>query len=424
MLRVLAITRRPLSSAPRTAVTATGATRAPGAHATDPRLLEFAAKTATPATLRELYEVGRARDAVRAAAFLHAELPIRMAQRICDLRDLFGDEVADLAAYYEGAVYELAATAPPTDAATERAFAKTLSALMSDARAVPRALAAAVRRRNAGPMAARLSGAAPGAAGGLDAAAWVERLAFDDRLASFFTARVGLRLLVEHYLALRDPAAPPGLLAECRPAAVARDAAGAVVALARDAYGGAAPAIDVVGDDGAELTYVPGHMRFALLELLKNAARASVERDPGAAPPPIRVVVADGVEDVTFKVADEGGGCARSTRHSMWSWFWSSGASLGAQGGGLGLPLTRCLARYFGGDLALRPLEGHGTDAYLHLSKLGDRCEALPRAVARSPANSDSTTVRVSEAYAFFDEHGLDPHREARRRPPPPSVDS
>lgn len=289
---------------------------------------------------------------------------------------------------------------------------------MSDSQSVPRALAAAVRRRNAGPMAARLSGAAPGAASGaLDTAEWVDRLAFDERLASFFTARVGLRLLVEHYLALRDPAAPPGMLTECRPAAVAKDAADEVARLSRRAYG-ASPAIEIVGDAAAELTYVPSHMKYAALELLKNAARASVERD-SLNPPPIRVVIADGVEDVTLKVADEGGGCARSTRHSMWSWFWSSGASLGAQGGGLGLPLTRCLARYFGGDLALRPLEGHGTDAYLHLSKLGDRCEALPRAVARSPANSDSTTVRVSEAYAFFDEHGLDPHREARRHPPP-----
>ena len=33
--------------------------------------------------------------------------------------------------------------------------------------------------------------------------------------------------------------------------------------------------------------------------------------------------------------------------------------------------MTRCLARYFGGELSLRPLEGHGTDAYLHLAKLG-----------------------------------------------------
>ena len=88
------------------------------------------------------------------------------------------------------------------------------------------------------------------------------------------------------------------------------------------------------------------------------------------------MVIADGSEDLAFKVCDEGGGFSRPMRHNAWSWFWSSGPPLGRSagsgaGGGQGLPMTRCLARYFGGELSLRPLEGHGTDAYLHLAKLG-----------------------------------------------------
>ncbi|KAJ2855725.1 [Pyruvate dehydrogenase (acetyl-transferring)] kinase isozyme 2, partial [Coemansia erecta] len=34
-----------------------------------------------------------------------------------------------------------------------------------------------------------------------------------------------------------------------------------------------------------------------------------------------------------------------------------------------GLPMTRQIARYFGGDLDLVSMEGVGTDAYLHLSR-------------------------------------------------------
>jgi serine protease inhibitor ecotin len=35
------------------------------------------------------------------------------------------------------------------------------------------------------------------------------------------------------------------------------------------------------------------------------------------------------------------------------------------------------VGRYFGGDLEVKSLEGFGMDSYLHLCKLGDRCEDL-----------------------------------------------
>ena len=45
---------------------------------------------------------------------------------------------------------------------------------------------------------------------------------------------------------------------------------------------------------------------------------------------------------------------------------------------GYGLPISRSYARYFGGDLVIVSMEGYGTDAYLHLSRLGDNQEPLP----------------------------------------------
>lgn len=44
-------------------------------------------------------------------------------------------------------------------------------------------------------------------------------------------------------------------------------------------------------------------------------------------------------------------------------------------GFGYGLPLSRLYARYWSGDLSLSSMEGFGTDAYLHLSKLGNKQE-------------------------------------------------
>ena len=44
---------------------------------------------------------------------------------------------------------------------------------------------------------------------------------------------------------------------------------------------------------------------------------------------------------------------------------------------GYGLPIGRGYARYFGGDLQIISMEGYGTDAYLHLSRLTNNREPL-----------------------------------------------
>jgi hypothetical protein len=39
------------------------------------------------------------------------------------------------------------------------------------------------------------------------------------------------------------------------------------------------------------------------------------------------------------------------------------------------LPLA---SRYFGGDMSIMSMEGYGTDAFVHLSRLGNHVEPLP----------------------------------------------
>ena len=100
--------------------------------------------------------------------------------------------------------------------------------------------------------------------------------------------------------------------------------------------------------------------------------------------PPIRIAVVKGKEDVTIKIADRGGGIPRSSMEKIWSWGISTSGReedqtefgvdefTGATIRGFGLNLARIYARYLGGELTIKSLEGYGTDVYLYLPRLGD----------------------------------------------------
>ena len=149
--------------------------------------------------------------------------------------------------------------------------------------------------------------------------------------------------------------------------------------------------------------YVPKHIFFVASELLKNAAAATVDfhasRGGGGGLPPVRIVVACGENEMAIKVADEGGGIARSRLAEVWSYRGArlAGGFIAARSdadelvrspeasAGLGLPLARLHCKFFGGSLHLTPMEGYGTDSYAKLNRLGDdNCEDLPQAVRES----------------------------------------
>ncbi|KAJ3384828.1 hypothetical protein HDU84_002622 [Entophlyctis sp. JEL0112] len=214
-----------------------------------------------------------------------------------------------------------------------------------------------------------------------------------------------------------------------------------------------------VGDaDDVEFVYAPSHLHHMLFELLKNSMRATVQKHyigaskkPSATQndqqqsqqkvsqaqqgfggfffgktknssktsdnsgrnggvPEVRVIVAEGEEDVTIKISDEGGGIPRSGLPLIWSYLYTTANMEALVGGttkagagngreevrrrrvlsgyadqpvlyghafGYGIPSSRLYARYFGGNLKVVSMEGYGTDVYLHVNKLGDSEEPL-----------------------------------------------
>lgn len=404
--------RRPLSSA-----------AVPEDSSSD--LIERLAMTpASPLSLKNLYQSADIRtnqQRIFEASWLHRELPIRMSQRIEELRflpcGLSDDEhirfVTDL---YTAGVQRIVNHVNPSTPEQEASFAELVASLLSDNVRVPQSLAHAVH-------ALQSSGGADGS----------NRELIDASMERFFMARIGLRFLVDHYLRARQSRQGwAGVIeSKCNPHTLATSAAAEVTAQCQR-HLGTCPPIEVIGKPEASFTYVSSHCHFILSETLKNACCAVVDthgaRRSADALPPIKIIIAEGKEDFTFKVADEGGGFPRSSRPLVWSWFSSTqplvpseedaapgappppnfpsgevdcstrAAKQAIRGFGFALPLARVYARYFGGDLDLRSMQGFGTDAYIHLNRLGTNCENMPELVKSSPAEGDSTWIKSTSS--------------------------
>jgi len=225
-------------------------------------------------------------------------------------------------------------------------------------------------------------------------------------LDRFYVARIGIRVLIGQYLALRQPPIDHyvGIICDnTSPYEVVSQAIEDASFMCTRKYG-EAPEVIISGNRALTFPYVPTHLHYILLELLKNSMRATMDWHGVDADsyPPIKVVIADGKEneDVVIKVSDEGGGIPRSNMRRIWSYLFTT-ADPEIQAGmvalhddhkgnfdhsldsplaglGYGLPISRAYARYFGGDLSIMSMEGYGTDAFVYLTRLGNTKEPLP----------------------------------------------
>mmetsp|Transcript_836 Transcript_836/g.1376 ORF Transcript_836/g.1376 Transcript_836/m.1376 type:complete len:426 (-) Transcript_836:105-1382(-) len=220
-------------------------------------------------------------------------------------------------------------------------------------------------------------------------------------LDRFYLCRIGIRVLIGQYLALRQPPVENyiGIIcSQTSPYEIVKRAIDDASFMCTRKYGDA-PEVIMSGRLEQTFPYVPTHLHYILLELLKNSMRATVDwHGVDGDFPPIKVVIADGDdnEDVIIKVSDEGGGIPRSNMKKIWSYLFTT-ADPAIQEGmisvnptddhaidsplaglGYGLPISRSYCRYFGGDLSIMSMEGHGTDAFVYLTRLGNTREPVP----------------------------------------------
>ena len=203
------------------------------------------------------------------------------------------------------------------------------------------------------------------------------------------------------------------------------------ISLAKEAYGSSCvlPDITIEGHLDATFPYILSHLQYVIGELLRNSIQAVVERRSAGTngPPPIEVLICEAPQHVIIRISDQGGGIPNEVLPKLWSFSKgprsqthlknlsqvpkmaatmqelklanpSSGKSSSSEESkkrsydgslssltsrppnlrlGMGLPMSRVYAEYWAGLLELHSLEGYGVDAFLQISKLGNKNEQL-----------------------------------------------
>ncbi|KAL1956845.1 hypothetical protein VTO42DRAFT_6795 [Malbranchea cinnamomea] len=191
------------------------------------------------------------------------------------------------------------------------------------------------------------------------------------------------------------------------------------------------PEIQVRGHLGATFPYILSHLEYIIGELLRNSIQAVTEKYHSSSrnPPPIEALICEAPQHVIIRISDQGGGIPRDILPYLWSfckgprtqsrlhnlgqvptmaatmqelkvsncsppnesqdsatkqsssWRDNSLATLTSRPPnlrlGMGLPMSRVYAEYWAGSLELHSLEGYGVDAFLQISKLGNKNEQV-----------------------------------------------
>lgn len=230
------------------------------------------------------------------------------------------------------------------------------------------------------------------------------QLVLDSFLDNMLRSRISRRVIAEQHIGLQNPR--PGFIGViCTELSVKDAVEKAAVQCSSICFStyGTSPKFDVCGDLDTSFPYIPAHLDYILLEILKNSSRAVVEhwtsvfRAEGRRLwaedlPPVTVTICKGKRDVTIKVSDRGGGIDEENLPLVWDYGFSTvNASQDEEGTaffqgtygspmaglGFGLPLSRVHAQYLGGDLNLVSIPGYGTDVYIRVHRLGDHAESF-----------------------------------------------
>ncbi|CAI5746676.1 unnamed protein product [Peronospora destructor] len=377
------------------------------------KINELAQLRQTGVSLQYLLEFGTgisSQKLIRSARFLHEEMPVRYAHRIKNLEDLphgLSDmpSVQQVREWYVNSAQELLSFPKVETYQDELAFRSLIesikqrhsSTLYTMAKGVHELKVELFKSFTKKDKGARTLPRKELGERYVRSQEFADLSDLHSFLDAFYMSRIGIRMLMSQHIALHDEEKGwVGCICESTsPAEIALAAIDTARHMCQRQYGDA-PEVELHGHTEFSMPFVPSHLHHMLFEVIKNSMRAVVEfHGVDNNMPPIKIVIADGEdnEDVSIKVSDEGGGIPRSSVSRIWSYLYTTadseaferleapndfGGDSPLAGLGYGLPISRLFARYFGGDLQVISMEGYGTDAYLHLKRVGDASEPLP----------------------------------------------
>ncbi|KAF8540342.1 branched-chain alpha-ketoacid dehydrogenase [Trichophaea hybrida] len=383
----------------------------------------YVERAARPISLRQLiFFGGRNLDdkrIINSANYVRTELPVRLAHRIRDMQKLPYVVVSNrhlsyvYELYYEA--FESFRKVPEIKTVDDNdRFCEIIkAALREHLTVIPRLAMGVLECRNLLPA---------------------EQL--DKFMHTLLRSRISRRVIAEQHLALTDtfnspfhfPDAPsyhPGdfvgeVFLRCNAQEVVRRVGAYACDLARKAHGAShpVPEIHIEGHLDTTFPYILSHLEYIIGELLRNSIEATIEHHGSKSSlPPITVLICHAPKHVIFRVSDQGGGIPPDETKDLWSFAKSKRsdharlrnfAQVPKMAGtlqelqldsasakvpetslhtltyrppdlklGMGLPMTRVYAEYWGGSLEQTSMEGYGTDVFLHIEKLGNRLEQL-----------------------------------------------
>ena len=170
------------------------------------------------------------------------------------------------------------------------------------------------------------------------------------------------------------------------------------------------PQVRIQGHLDATFPYILSHLEYIVGELLRNSIQATMERSNGTPENAghIDVLICETAQNVIIRVSDHGGGISPDVLPHMWSFCKGPCRSMRLKnlhqvklGGGsasppprdsslsslasrppdlklgIGLPMGKIYAEYWAGSLEIHSLEGYGVDAFLQISRLGNKNEHI-----------------------------------------------
>ncbi|XP_028400872.1 3-methyl-2-oxobutanoate dehydrogenase [lipoamide] kinase, mitochondrial-like isoform X1 [Dendronephthya gigantea] len=217
-------------------------------------------------------------------------------------------------------------------------------------------------------------------------------------------SRLGMRLLAEHHIALREEKSNfVGCIATNLHLKTMIERCADFVKQVCEHHYGVSPNIVVNGHTDTSFSYFPSPLEYILLELLKNAMRSTVEFHgdkytfQSSSLPRVEITICCNETDFTIRISDRGGGISDEMMEQIFHYSFTTfkkdaagsstnvlsdynhnanlSGTIGSMAGfGFGLPTSRAYAEFLGGAVNLQTLHGYGTDVYIKLKRIdGDQ---------------------------------------------------